>query len=136
FLSSDTVYYDPTTERAFSYDVDEANALLDEAGWTGRDSDGFRTKDGERLAVVVPTTESATPSRLLVQLQGEVKKVGIDRVIDQLPAAQVTERRYAGDYDALSGVWHTNTPDILYIRYHSDEITGERIGQNASYLED
>lgn len=136
FLSSDTVYYDPTTEGAFSYDVDEANALLDEAGWTGRDSDGFRTKDGKRLEVVVPTTESATPSPLLVQLQGEVKKVGIDLVIDQLPAAQVTERRYAGDYDALSGVWHTNTPDILYIRYHSDEITGERIGQNASYLED
>lgn len=136
FLSSATIYYDESTEGQFAYDVDEANALLDEAGWTERDSEGFRTKDGARLQVVVPTTESATPSPLLVQLQGEVKKVGIDLVIDQLPAAQVTERRYAGDYDALSGVWHTNTPDILYIRYHSDEITGERIGQNSSYLKD
>jgi peptide/nickel transport system substrate-binding protein len=136
YLSSATIYYDESTEGQLVYDVDEADELLDEAGWTGRDSDGFRTKDGARLRVVVPTTESATPSPLLVQLQGEAKKVGIDLVIDQLPAAQVTDRRYAGDYDALSGVWHTNTPDILYIRYHSDEITGERIGQNASYLKD
>ncbi len=36
----------------------------------------------------------------------------------------------------MSGVWHTNTPDILFIRYHSSEITGERIGQNSSYLKD
>ncbi len=100
YLSSETVYYDPTTEGKLVYDPKAAAKLLDDAGWTERDADGFRTKDGTRLRVVVPTTQSATPSPLLVQLQGEVKKVGIELVIDQVPQAQLSERRYAGDYDA------------------------------------
>ncbi|GGE99602.1 ABC transporter substrate-binding protein [Mycetocola zhadangensis] len=136
FLSSKTPYYDETTEGKLDYDPDQANDLLDEAGWTVKDSDGYRTKDGKRLTVVVPTVESATPSALLVQLQGEVKKVGIELKVDQYPQAQLTEIRYAGDYDGLAGVWHTNTPDVLFIRHHSSEITGERIGQNSSYLSD
>lgn len=136
FLSSETPYYDPSTEGQLVYDAGTANELLDEAGWTQRDSEGYRTKDGTRLSVVVPTVESATPSALLVQLQGEVKKVGIELQIDQYPQAQLTEIRYAGEYDGLAGVWHTNTPDVLFIRHHSSEITGERIGQNSSYLSD
>ena len=35
------------------------------------------------------------------------------------------------------GYWHTNTPDGLYILYHSDSITSEkRIGQNAGRFRD
>ncbi|MBA1366044.1 ABC transporter substrate-binding protein [Burkholderia gladioli] len=34
-------------------DVKGANRLLDEAGWTGRDADGFRTRDGRRLTIEV-----------------------------------------------------------------------------------
>lgn len=136
YLSSETPYYDKSTEGVLTYDPDRANDLLDEAGWATRDSDGYRTKDGKRLTVVVPTVESATPSALLVQLQGEVKKVGIELQVNQYPLAQLTEIRYAGDYDGIAGVWHTNTPDVLFIRYDSNEITGERIGQNAAYLSD
>ncbi len=33
--------------------IADANRLLDEAGWTARDKDGFRTKDGKRLTVEV-----------------------------------------------------------------------------------
>jgi peptide/nickel transport system substrate-binding protein len=136
FLSKESKYYDPTVEGVLTHDPDRANQLLDDAGWTGRDDEGFRTKDGKRLTVEVPTVEAATPSPLLVQLQGEARKVGFDLRIIQLPQAQLTELRYAGKYDALAGVWHTNTTDVLFIRYHSSEITGERIGQNSSYVDD
>ncbi|REF38063.1 peptide/nickel transport system substrate-binding protein [Thermasporomyces composti] len=137
YLASNSKYYDPTTEGVLRYDPALANRLLDEAGWTGRDSAGYRTKNGRRLTVELPTNESATPSPQLVQLQGQVKKVGFELKIVQLPPAQLTERRYSGDYDLTSGYWHTNTTDVLYIRYHSSEIpSAERIGQNASYLRD
>ena len=136
FLSKESKYYDPTVEGVLAHDPERANELLDDAGWTGRDDEGFRTKDGKRLVVEVPTVESSTPSPLLVQLQGEARKAGFDLQIIQLPQAQLTELRYAGDYDALAGVWHTNTTDVLFIRYHSSEITGERIGQNSSYVND
>ncbi|MFC7622813.1 ABC transporter substrate-binding protein [Microlunatus sp. GCM10028923] len=136
YLASNSKYYDKTAEGVLRYDPDLANRLLDQAGWTERDADGYRTKGGKRLSVALPTTESATPSPQLVQIQGQVKAAGIELRIEQLPQAQVTERRYSGDYDLTSGYWHTNTTDVLYIRYHSSEITGERIGQNASYLSD
>ncbi len=136
FLSKESKYYDPTVEGTLTHDPERANELLDDAGWSDRDDDGFRTKNGQRLVVEVPTVESSTPSPLLVQLQGEARKVGFDLQIIQLPQAQLSELRYAGDYDALAGVWHTNTTDVLFIRYHSSEITGERIGQNSSYVND
>ncbi|WP_434994258.1 ABC transporter substrate-binding protein [Arthrobacter sp. Ld5] len=136
YLSKESKYYDPSVEGVLTHDPERAARLLDEAGWTGRDDEGFRTRDGQRLTVEVPTVESSTPSPLLVQLQGEARKVGFDLRIIQLPQAQLTELRYAGDYDALAGVWHTNTTDVLFIRYHSSEITGERIGQNSSYVDD
>ena len=71
-------------------------------------------------------------------MQSDVKKIGFDLVIVQLPAAQLTDRRNAGAYQALSGgVWHTNTPDALYILHHSRAITTPKlIGQNTSRLQD
>ncbi len=136
YLASNSKYYDKTTEGILKYDVPLANQLLDQAGWTARDASGYRTQNGKRLSLALPTVESATPSPQLVQIQGQLKTIGIDLRIEQLPQAQVTERRYAGDYDLSAGYWHTNTTDVLYIRYHSDEISGARVGQNASYLKD
>ncbi len=136
YLATPTKYYDPSAEGKLKYDANRANQLLDEAGWTTRDAAGYRTKNGKRIVVEAPTVESATPTPQLVQIQGAVKKAGIELQIQQMPQAQLTEQRYAGDYDALGGVWHTNTPDVLYIRFHSSEITGKRIGQNAAFLND
>ncbi len=138
FLAANTRYYDPSTQGILRYDVAEANRLLDSAGWTGRDAEGFRTKDGKRLAAEALVTETGTPSPVYVAIQADLKKVGFDLKLVQLPLAQIMERRNANEYQALSGgVWHTNTPDGLYIIYHSAEITSpQRIGQNSSRLHD
>ena len=138
FLASNTRYYEPSGQYQLTYAPDKSNALLDAAGWTQRDSDGIRLKDGQRLAAEVLTTETATPSPLLAAIQSDVKKIGFDLKIVQLPAAQLTDRRNSNDYQALgAGVWHTNTPDALYINYHSDSITtSRRIGQNTAHLQD
>ena len=73
-----------------------------------------------------------------VAVQDDLKKVGFALRIVQLPIPQLTERRNSGDFQALaSGVWHTNTPDALYILHHSGEITSpKRIGQNNAHVRD
>ena len=48
-LGSTTPGYDASLEGTWAFDQDAANALLDEAGWTERDSDGNRMKDWQRL---------------------------------------------------------------------------------------
>lgn len=138
FLASNTRFYDPAYSGALIYDVARANALLDEAGWTGRDADGFRTKDGKRLGAEVVMTDAGFQGPTVVAVQSDLKRVGFDLKIVQLPQAQVTERRLANQYQALGlGVWHTNTPDALYILYDSNEIpSDQRIGQNSARLRD
>jgi len=138
FLASNTRYYDPAGQNILAYNPTEANRLLDEAGWKDRDSEGYRVNAGKRLSAEVLTTESATPSPVLAAIQSDVKKLGFELKIVQLPAAQLTERRNSNDFQSLGGgVWHTNTPDALFINFHSDAITtAKRIGQNTSHLRD
>lgn len=141
FLAASTRHYDPSFQDALRYDPAAAAALLDEAGWTGRASDGIRTHagDGRRLAAEFLLAEASTPSPAVVALQSDLRKAGFDLRITQLPAAQITTRRFAGDFDAITGgVWHTNTPDALSILHHSDEIPDppRKFGQNSGRFSD
>lgn len=44
-------YTDITYNSTWSYDLDKANALLDEAGWVMNESTGIREKDGQQLSL-------------------------------------------------------------------------------------
>jgi len=138
FLAANTRFYQPNND-ALAYDVDAANALLDQAGWTGRDHQGYRTKNGKRLSATLLTYDNpAFPASVSVAIQADLKKVGFDMPIEMLPLTRVTERRYAGKFQALAaGYWHTNTPDGLFVLYHSQSIsTAKLIGQNAGKFRD
>ena len=43
--------FDESLVNSWSYDPDEAARLLDKAGYTSRDSEGYRVKDGKRLRI-------------------------------------------------------------------------------------
>ncbi|MFD1544137.1 ABC transporter substrate-binding protein [Nonomuraea guangzhouensis] len=83
-------FYDPSLEHTFGGDPAKANALLDEAGWTKRDSEGFRVKDGVRLTVRSVSSAPFVRDRrdILAQaVQAQVKQsAGIDfqvKIVDQ-----------------------------------------------------
>jgi peptide/nickel transport system substrate-binding protein len=138
FLAANTRYYDPAFAGALVYAPATANRLLDEAGWSQRDAQGYRVRDGHRLSAEVLLAEGISPVADTVAIQSDVKKLGFELRITQLPPLQLAERRSANRFQAVgSGVWHTNTPDGLYILYHSGEIISpQRIGQNTARLRD
>lgn len=141
FLAANTRFYDPAFQDALRYDPVEANRLLDEAGWTERDAQGIRSKDGKALRAHLLTVDTPSmPKNSVVAVQSDLRKLGVEVNIEVLPLAEALQRYYSGnaDYDlAGGGYWHTNTPDGLYILYHSDSITtAKRIGQNLSRLRD
>jgi peptide/nickel transport system substrate-binding protein len=138
FLAASTPYYDPSFRNVLRYDPAAANRLLDEAGWTERYAAGYRRKGGRRLGAEFLTSAVSTTPQVASALQSDLKKVGFELRIVQLPQTQLTDRRIAGNYQAISaGVWHTNTPDALYIVHYSGEIsTPSQIGQNTSRLRD
>lgn len=63
---------------AWTYDPDEANRLLDEAGWTERNGDGYRTKDGRALVLAVNTALPQPRSNEVQTLvQQQLRRIGI-----------------------------------------------------------
>jgi peptide/nickel transport system substrate-binding protein len=136
YLDSVTEFYDPSAALP-GYDPKAAAALLDKAGWQKKNAAGIRTKDGKALSLALPVSNATTVSPVYELLQAQLKKLGVQLRIELEPQTQVTTRRYAGDYDLLSGVWHTNTPDVLYIKYASSQIPdSEHLGQNLARLSD
>lgn len=80
-------------------DVDRATAALDDAGWVPGD-DGVRVKDGTPLsATVLYITNFSASQNILELVQQQLREVGIDLVLREVPLAEYTQAREQGDYD-------------------------------------
>jgi peptide/nickel transport system substrate-binding protein len=139
FVTTSTPGYAQGLSGTIKHDETLANKLLDEAGWTARDKDGIRLKDGKRLTAYFPIAANFPAQRMqiAVQTQAAARKIGLDIQIQTPPEQELTDRSVKGDYDLTSGLWATNTADVLWIQYSSKNITTpERRGQNVARLKD
>ncbi|GAA2551010.1 ABC transporter substrate-binding protein [Mycolicibacterium diernhoferi] len=139
-ISSTTPYF-KDLRSFYSYDRDKADKLLDEAGWTQRDADGFRTKDGKRLTaeLVYSADTGDTPPAdvtLFQNIQSAEKEIGFDVVLKPLPQDQYFAAFSDKDaYDGLTGAyWNSPTPAVLSIVFSSDSLKAAP-GNNMSWVE-
>jgi peptide/nickel transport system substrate-binding protein len=136
YLSSSTPdYYD----AGISYNVALAKKLLEQAGYTKVNSQGYRVNSsGQELVATFPTSNSiAYRVQIAEDVQQEAKALGIDIVITFPSTGQMLQNYETGDYDISDGIWGTNTPDVLWLKFDSADITTkQRIGLNSSYLDD
>lgn len=115
-----TAYSDPDL---FTTDPDAANALLDEAGWSERDPEGFRTKDGGRLSVRMPVSTNqsvAAEQSLFEQIQANVAAVGFELILEPMDLSAWYTALGENAYEAVSAPYTKVGPDVLRILYHSD----------------
>lgn len=119
-------YSDPSL---FVTDTAEAERLLDEAGWTDVDDEGYRTRDGERLTVRFPVSTNqsvAAEQSLFEQVQANTRAVGFEVVLTPLDLSAwygaLSAPEGGGDnaYEAVSAPYTKVGPDVLRILYHSD----------------
>ncbi|MEW2502794.1 ABC transporter substrate-binding protein [Amycolatopsis sp. NPDC047767] len=102
---------------ALAFDAAKAKALLDSAGWTPG-GDGIRQRNGARLSLnLVWFANAATNQPALELVQQQLKAVGVDVVLKQLPIAQLAQAQTAGDFDLLWGNLTRADPDILRGQY-------------------
>ncbi|MGX1562791.1 ABC transporter substrate-binding protein [Streptomyces sp. NPDC055506] len=137
-LSYVTPHYSDAYENAWPYDPGKANALLDQAGWRKRDSDGYRVRNGVRLTAEVLLKSDITPNQLALmeQIQATAKDAGFQLKLLRLDAASVNSRYQAGKYDLRDGYWNTNTPDVLHTVFGSEYAVKNGIHSNATYAKD
>ncbi|MCM3923001.1 ABC transporter substrate-binding protein [Frankia sp. AiPs1] len=134
-LSPTTPYsYDASLENSWPYDPALAGRLLDEAGWTARDAQGYRTKDGRRLTVVSPVY--GKPTLFSEAAQTELKKIGFDfQQHASTDATEVSGLLDDGKYDVVETSWARPDGDILSSFFLSTE-TSKGGGHNFAHVAD
>ena len=131
-LGSTTPTYDASLEGSWPFDQDEANRLLDEAGWTERDSDGIRMKDGQRLSVrwIAWTPVPDDKAALGNAIQSDLAEIGFEVKREVLEPGAYNEQYGPKTFDLTDWGFSGVDPDLLRSHLHTDGF------QNASQVSD
>lgn len=104
-VSPASPFYDASLEKTYGNDPGNANALLDQAGWTTRDGEGFRTKDGKRLTarLVLAAPFVRDKRDILAQaVQAAVKQsAGIDLQVQIVDQGTATDALANNEYEVF-----------------------------------
>lgn len=120
----------------FATDTAAAGELLDAAGWTGRDGDGYRTKDGQRLTLRFPVSTNqsvAAEQSLFEQIQANARGVGFEVIITPLDLSGWYGALSTNEYEIVSAPYTKVGPDVLRILYHSSGIVPAPSGYFANH---
>ncbi|MDQ0725167.1 ABC transporter substrate-binding protein [Microbacterium sp. W4I20] len=131
-LGSTTPGYDASLEDSWPFDQDEANRLLDEAGWTERNADGIRTKDGAPLSVrwIAYTPVPDDRAALANAIQSDLKEIGFDVKREVLEPGAYNDQYIPKTFDLTDWGFSGVDPDLLRAHLHTDGF------QNASQVSD
>ncbi|TME94239.1 MAG: peptide ABC transporter substrate-binding protein [Chloroflexi bacterium] len=108
--------------RKYTYSVEDAKRLLEDADWKDRDGDGIREKGGVKLAFGIST--SGEPSRVAAarQIASDLNAIGMKVEVHSQPFAELVEATARQrTFDALLvGISVSGDPDP-YSFFHSTE---------------
>lgn len=127
-----------------TYDPQRAQQLLDQAGWVDANGDGIRDRNGRPLSLGISTVSGSQIQELSQQIvQSQLKKVGIDLVINNLASAalfgtwQENGALKRGNFDIVEDTWGADLdPDaFLSALFASDQIpTGANGGSGWNFF--
>ena len=103
------------TIPAYPYDPARARRLLDDAGYRVGPDGGVRVRarDGVALRLTISATPLATNVRAEVQMQQDLRAIGVILAIKNYPASRLFDEHgplYSGAYDLETSI-DTNAPD-------------------------
>ena len=109
--------------EVYAGDAERANELLDEAGWTERNADGVRVKDGKTLTLEFPvSTNQSVPAEqaLFEQIQAAAAGVGFEVRLSLLDLSSWYAALAEHNYNLVSAPYTKVGPDVLRFLFHSD----------------
>ena len=99
------------------YDPDAANALLDSV-FPDKDSEGWRTSDGERIVMSVTVTDTFRTWSDTAQLVGRAwEAVGVKTDVNQTSRSEHFDRWYANEWTVMT--WLEDTTASTFTRIHT-----------------
>ena len=107
-LFAKTVPYCDIDLEPYAYDVEQAQSMLDEAGWVVG-ADKIREKDGQKLNLdLLYNSDSVTEKAIAEYLQSEYQKIGISLNIHGEEEQSYRDNMKAGNFDMVFNIcWGT-----------------------------
>ncbi|MDD4503438.1 MAG: ABC transporter substrate-binding protein [Clostridiaceae bacterium] len=124
-LSPAQICYDEAVEKElkdkYGFNIDNAKALLAEAGYKDENNDGIVEKDGKPLSITLmvaldnPYFKQSGPI-----LQAQLKKVGVDLQLREYEIKYIKQMMKEKNYQMATRYYWWSDPDILYYIFHSE----------------
>lgn len=104
--------YENTNNVAVEFDLDGAIKLLEEAGYTEKNSQGYRMKGGKVLEVDLPFTQSSQ-ERYLTIYQEDLKKAGVKLNLKQVDGTTNFKIGNERNFTIIMFAWGGQNPPSL-----------------------
>ncbi len=109
-------HWEPPADQAFTFDLEKAGQLLDEAGYT-QGSDGLRTlPDGSELGTIRLAARSDSPSSLdtMNYVKEWLAELGINSRVETYESSKLTDIVLDGTFDIFQWGWYVEPdPDSM-----------------------
>ena len=135
-----TYYWEPSESERVTFDVDEANRILDDAGYK-RGPDGIRRMpDGKQPLTFRLLNHSDTPSEATDSeyLKGWWKQIGIETKIESADFTKLNDNLYLGKFDIIFSSWGVGPDPTSILALHTcgvlpDDATGTQRDTDTFY---
>jgi peptide/nickel transport system substrate-binding protein len=86
-LPAPSIYVSTNNDSCLVQNIEEANRLLDEAGWVDSDGDGIRDKDGVKLSVLYQTSTNSVRQGTQALIKQMWEQIGVEAELKNVDAA-------------------------------------------------
>jgi len=131
-LAPNTWSYLKDVEQMYAYSPQQAQQLLDQAGWTMNSSTGVREKNGQPLSVHYITTDDSGNKLPAEFAQQAWKQVGFDVNLEAMAYAATAPMMLRGEHNIARIGYSATDPEFLYTLYHSDNIAGTNFNRTMT----
>ena len=131
-LPAPAVYASTANDACKTQDVDEANRILDEAGWM-RGGDGVRARDGVRLSILYQTSTNSVRQGTQALVKQMWEQIGVEtelRNVDAAvffggdPASPDTYMKFYADIEMYTNNFSGTDPESYMANWSCSEIPG------------
>ena len=131
-LPAPAIYVSTANDECLTPDVEEANRILDEAGWM-RGGDGVRAKDGVRLSILYQTSTNSVRQGTQALVKQMWEQIGVEtelRNIDAAvffggdPASPDTYNKFYADIQMYTNNFDGTDPESYMANWACSEIPG------------
>lgn len=122
-IAAETLFYNRGVRNVYAYNLEQAQLLLAQAGYTDSDADGYLDQEGERLTIRVLHRPIEPLTEVVTLMQEQWESIGIEGISAPVPGKSTLREAIAeGDYHLVADRWVGLDPYFLNESYFSTSV--------------